>query len=180
MDILDPSNLERLLSFAAHKVGTVEPLAYETIKKDIKRIGPEEDIDLGRYGVTAPMLSYLRDIIWAEDTETDDELYAMMAYQYQKNNVVLEPHGVAAVIATLRARSKGVCVDTAPVIVFETAHPDKFPAALKAAHLEEAPHSRHLKLEELRAQKIDNLGKPTSSAIDLKNIIQKIAEIARY
>lgn len=178
MDILDPSNLERLFFFAAQKTKTVNPIRYEAMKKDIKNIGPDEDIDLAAYGVTPEMLDYLKNLIWAEDTETDDELYAMMAYQYQKNNVVLEPHGVAAVIASLRARSKGAFEETLPIIVFETAHPDKFPAALKASHLEEAPHSHHPVLERLQTQNMSDLGKPISQGIDLAQIVQKIKEIA--
>lgn len=178
MDILDPSNLERLLFFAAQKTETVNPIRYEAMKKDIKRIGPDEDIDLAAYGVTPEMLDYLKNLIWAEDTETDDELYAMMAYQYQKNNVVLEPHGVAAVIAALRARSKGAYEDIVPVIVFETAHPDKFPAALKASRLEEVPHSRHPVLERLHTQNTSDLGKPTPREVDLMNIVQSIKTIA--
>lgn len=178
MDILDPSNLERLLFFAAQKVGITKPLPYEAMKKDIKNIGPEEDIDLTAHGVTPEILSYLRSIIWAEDTETDDELYAMMSYQYQKNKIVLEPHGVAGVIAALRTRAKGVCDTTTPLIVFETAHPDKFPTALTEAHIERSSYTHHQVLETLRSQKIDDLGKPTASAVDLKNIVQKIKEIA--
>lgn len=178
MDILDPSNLERLLYFAAQKTGHTEPIPYEQMKKDIKNISPLEDIPLSKYGVTPEMLQYLQQLIWSEDTETDDELYAMMSYQYQKNNIVLEPHGVSALIATIRTREKKALAREANVVVFETAHPDKFPSALTASFLEDATYNHHPELEALRKLKKEDMHKPKVSAVDIIAVAQKIKEFA--
>lgn len=174
MDILDPSNLERLLYFAAQKTGHTEPLSYEHMKKDIKNISPFEDIPLSKYGITTEMLKFLQQLIWSEDTETDDELYAMMSYQYQKNNIVLEPHGVSALIATIRTREKKALAREATVVVFETAHPDKFPTALSSAFLDNANYDHHPELEALKKLKKEDLHKPDVCAVDLIKVAEKI------
>jgi len=178
MDILDPSNLERLLYFAALKTGNKNSIQYEKMKKDIKSITSSDHISLFSYGVTEEMLEYLRDIIWAEDVETNEEIYAMMSYQYQKNKVVLEPHGVTAFIATVRAREKKALGSCDKVIIFETAHPDKFPQALLSAGLIGAEYSHHHELEKLSELKIEDMKKPETCEMDLFKITQKIKGLA--
>lgn len=178
MDILDPSNLERLLYFVAKKIGNTEPIRYEQMKKDIKNSAPFTDISLSSYGVTKEMLTYLQKLIWAEDTETNEEIYAMMSYEYQKNNIVLEPHGVAAFIATIRTREKKALARDTKVIVFETAHPDKFPSALREAFLEKAPHRHHKELEKLKEIDLKDMRKGEICEIDLIKIARKIKTLA--
>jgi len=178
MDILDPSNLERLLYFAAKKTGNKNPIKYEEMKKDIKSIRPDEDISLSAYGVTEEILEYLQDTIWAEDVETNEEIYAMMSYQYQKSKVVLEPHGTTAFIATTRMREKKELAPDDKVIIFETAHPDKFPKSLNDAFLADAQYTHHGELSKLEEVRIEDMNRPEDYNIDLVKITQKIKELA--
>ena len=150
--------------------------ARDIRNRHIKNVSPVEDIPLSKYGVTPEMLQYLQQLIWSEDTETDDELYAMMSYQYQKNNIMLEPHGVSALIATIRTREKKALAHEATVVVFETAHPDKFPSALTASFLENTTYNHHPELEALRKLKKENMHKPEVCAVDIIKIAQKIKE----
>ncbi len=125
------------------------------------------------------MLTYLREMIWAEDIETNEEIYAMMSYEYQKNNIVLEPHGVAAFIATIRTREKKALAKDTKVIIFETAHPDKFPSALREAFLEKAPHRHHPELEKLKKIGLKDMYKPEVCEINLIKVAHKIKDLAR-
>lgn len=178
MDILDPSNLERLLYFTAKKTGNKNPIKYEEMKKDIKNINSTDDISLSAYGVTEEMLKYLQGIIWAEDVETNEEIYAMMFYQYQKNKVVLEPHGITAFIATIRTREKKELAYDDKVVIFETAHPDKFPDALGNAFLSDAKYTHHSELEKLSELDIKDIKRPEACGMDLAKVTQKIKELA--
>ena len=93
-------------------------------------------IDLRYYGVNSEMLTFLQDMIVVEDVVSDEETYAMMTRTAQKTGVVMEPHGITAKIATDRARAKKIVGENDKVIILETAHPDKFPEALKEAFLD--------------------------------------------
>jgi threonine synthase len=176
MDILDPSNLERLLHFAAIKTGYVGTINYAQMKNDIKRMtSVYESIPLSTYGVTEDMLTYLRELVWAEDVETDEEIHAMMRDVSARTGIVLEPHGVTGYIALVRARAKGEISKESIVVIFETAHPDKFPDSLKASGLEQAKHPSHPRLVEV----IQNTEQaPSAYELDLKVVLNEMTTLS--
>ena len=182
MDILDPSNLERLLTFFAKKVAPAgKPAAkidLSQMKKDIKQIS-EEGIDLQKYGVTSEMLHALQAVVWVEDIETDEEVYAMMRHVAETTGVVLEPHGVTAFIATLRAQAKKAitCDDT--VVIFETAHPEKFPDSLVAAGIKAKLIAPHKVLNTIKKKSFADLKKPAAIDPDLRLIVDKMKKLAK-
>jgi len=179
MDILDPSNLERLLSLAAHIVKQKTAIDFVAMKKDIKQLEKSMcGVPLTQYGVSPKALALLQDLIWAEDIETDEEVYAMMGHAANCYNTVLEPHGTTGLIATIRARAKhGIDADN-QVIIFETAHPDKFPDALENAHLQKTPHYKHPTLTRLSRRTLSSFKKPAPMNADLVAIAKKITTIA--
>ena len=178
MDILDPSNLERLLYMAAQNVGNHATIDFSTMKQDIKNNYAHDGVvSLSRYGVTQDMLRYLQNLIWAEDIETDEEIFAMMERVGRKYRLTMEPHGTTALVATIRARSKKAVKPEDVVVVMETAHPDKFPESLKEAHVEVAKNRKHKTLERLNKFSISKMGKKTMP-VDLLKIAQKIQKIA--
>lgn len=178
MDILDPSNLERLLHFAAMKTGCKTPIDYRLMKTDIKRmISHHESIPLQKYGVTDKMISYIKALVWAEDIETDEEIYAMMRDVQARTKIVLEPHGVTGYIALLRARAKGVVNKNEKAIVFETAHPDKFPVAIHSAGLASAKRKKHSTLARLTKMNLKKMNVPSAIKADLKAVAKAIAKL---
>jgi len=178
MDILDPSNLERLLAYSAIKTGYRGEINFPAMKTDIKNFSSEsQSKPLSVYGVTPKMIGFLQELIWAEDVETDEELYAMMRQTYHKQNLVLETHGTTGLIATLRARSKGL-VDC-PVIIFETAHPDKFATALVEAGLSKTPQWKHPIIESLKKRPLGKFNKPLAQGINIIKVAEKIATLTR-
>lgn len=178
MDILDPSNLERLLIYVAQKDGADEHINMEQMKKDIKQPARGHDLDLKKYGVSERMLAELRAMIWVEDVETDDEVYAMMRHAAHTTHRILEPHGVTAFIATLRARAKEVITGKDTVVVFETAHPDKFPAAIAAAGIAKTNVPPHLVLQKLKKKNIASLKKSATLAPDIVRIVDQMKKLA--
>jgi len=177
MDILDPSNLERLLTYSAQKTGAHTKIDLSQMKKDIKEISVR-GTDLKKYGVTEAMLGLLQSIIWVEDIETDDEVYAMMRHVAETTGKVLEPHGVTAFIATLRARAKKAITDDV-VVVFETAHPDKFPEALIASGVKPPKVHPHPILNRIKKESITALRRPTVMMPDIIDVVQAMQTLAR-
>jgi len=177
MDILDPSNLERLLQFASLKTKEKKKINFNQMKADIKNISALKSIPLSKYGVSEKMLEFLREFIWAEDIETDEEIYAMMRYVYEKENVVLEPHGITGYIAVIRARAKGILDSKQKVVIFETAHPDKFPNALKYSGLEKSKRSSHSVLSRLSKIDLKKMGVPRAEEIGLFNVAKIIENL---
>jgi len=181
MDILDPSNLERLLSFVAKggaAGGATAKIDLSQMKKDIKEISAD-GIDLKKYGVTAEMLRALQSLIWVEDIETDDEVYAMMRHIAEKTGVVLEPHGVTAFIATLRAQAKKAVASDDIVVIFETAHPDKFPESLVAAGIKASKIKGHAILNTIKRTSFAKLKKPSAVAPDISLIVDRMKKLAK-
>lgn len=181
MDILDPSNLERLLVYAAHKVGATIAIDLSAMKKDIKEMpnmSNTHGIDLKKYGVTDAMLHELQSIIWVEDIETDEEVYAMMRHVAETKGDILEPHGVTAFIATLRARAKKAVSDEDIVVVFETAHPDKFPDALAAAGIKASHVKPHPILNQIKKKRFSTLKKPSAIAPDAARVVAQMKKLA--
>ena len=182
MDILDPSNLERLLAFVSRKSGTdgapAGKIDLSQMKKDIKEIS-EHGIDLKRYGVTEEMLRALQALIWVEDIETDEEVYAMMRHIAEKAGIVLEPHGVTAFIATLRAQAKKAIAADDIVVIFETAHPDKFPESLAAAGIKGSKIKPHAILNAIKRTSFAKLKKPSAIAPDATLIVDRMKKLAK-
>src|SRR3989344_6456142 len=183
MDILDPSNLERLLYLSAtqtKKQGKkTAVIDFIQMKNDIKKnFSVDSVIPIERYGVTKEMLEYLQNIIWAEDVETDEEVFAMMERVRRKNSLTLEPHGVTALIATIRARSKKAIQPSDVVVIMETAHPDKFPTSLAEANVKVPPSHKHPSLSKLAKIPISKMGRGTPVPVDLLLIAKKIKSIS--
>ena len=179
MDILDPSNLERLLYFAASQTKNNATIDFAQMKLDIKRnLSGDSKISLDKYGVTSEMHKYLQKLIWAEDVETDDEIYAMMERVSRQNSLTLEPHGVTALVATIRARSKKVIGKDDTVVIMETAHPDKFPTALAEAGIKVDPSHKHPSLSHLAKVPLSKMSRREVMPVDLLKIARKIESIS--
>lgn len=179
MDILDPSNLERLLAYVAGKSGMNKKIDLEQMKKEIKHISGNDEFDLKKYGVNDDMLRRLQEMIWVEDVETDEEVYAMIRHISETNNCVLEPHGVTAFIATLRAKAKNVIAGDDVVVIFETAHPDKFPEALDASGIKKSKVSEHRVLKNIKKKNFGDLKKPKTMAPDILSIVEKMITLSK-
>lgn len=121
-----------------------------------------ETISIKDFGVTDEMMQYLQSIVHVEDVQSNEEMYAAMHFTKKTKNVVMEPHGITAKIATDRARFKGIIAKDDPVIMLETAHPDKFGDALKKAHIRVSKEQQHPKLEELKNKKLKHMNKPAA------------------
>ncbi len=179
MDILDPSNLERLLDFAEEKTKKGAKIDFTQMKQDIKKsFDSHSIIPLEKYGLTKEILSYLQSIIWAEDIETDEEVYSMMERVSRIKKITMEPHGTTGLIATIRARSKRAIEDKDIVVVMETAHPDKFPVALAEANIKVPSKQKHKTLDKLEKIPISKIKKAIAEKISLLIIANKIKEIS--
>jgi len=179
MDILDPSNLERLLSLAAHLAKQKTSIDFVAMKRDIKSLDKSRaGVSLAKYGVSAKTLAFLQNLLWAEDVEADEEVYAMMEHAGRVYNCVLEPHGTTALIATIRTRAKRGIDTKDQVVIFETAHPDKFPISLERAHLEDSIRYKHPNLDRLAQHSLASFKKPLPLNPDLVAIAKKISSIA--
>ena len=177
MDILDPSNLERLLHFAFLKTGEKKKIDFNRMKADIKNISSLKSIPLLKYGVSEKMLEFLREFIWAEDVETDEEIYAMMQHVYEKEKTVFEPHGITGYIAAQRARTKRIVDRKQKIVIFETAHPDKFPNALQYSGLEKSKYIKHFALSKLSKIDLVKMGVPKAEKIGLFNVVKMIKRL---
>lgn len=177
MDILDPSNLERLLDFAATKIGLTKALDFAGIKRAIKSAGDQKSIDLKPYGVTDKLLNYLQTLIWVEDVETDEEITAAMCLAAAKHKIVLEPHGATAYIATARARAKKVIGKNDQVVIFETAHPTKFPNALNLAVINSKIVHQHHVLKKLIKMDLKDFKKPKTEDPDPLMVARRMVEL---
>ena len=179
MDILDPSNLERLIFLAAEQTKKSATIDFIRMKQDIKNhFANDSIISLENYGVTKDMLKYLQNIIWAEDVETDEEIFAMMERVSRKNKLVMEPHGITALIATIRARSKRAVEANDVVVIMETAHPDKFPSSLEEARIKVPNAKKHLVLSKLAKTNLNKMKRGKTIPVNLLRIAKKIKAIA--
>ena len=179
MDILDPSNLERLFYLAIGQSKKAPTIDFVQMKQDIKKNSAWDSIiPLERYGVTKEMLKFLQNIIWAEDIETDEEIYAMMERVGRHSKLTMEPHGVTALIATIRARAKKAISENDVVVIMETAHPDKFPTSLAEANVKVPTSHKHASLSKLYKTSISKMGKSAPLAIDLLSIAKKIKSLS--
>lgn len=176
MDIADPSNLERFLSIIRDLADPGVELDLETLKKDTKAFSPGQDgIPLSQYGVTQKMKDYMGDNFYADRVTDDESITRIQQVQkHSDNNTILEPHGVAAFHASENAfLNEALEKGKDKVIVFETAHIDKFPEALAQSGFK-VPKT-HPILKELDTTAPKN---PESIVGDVAKVVNKVMAIA--
>ena len=108
MDISIPSNLERILFLYGEAPGKIP------------------DILSGKISITPAVAERLRRDVFVEDIITNEDIEAHIVRFWQRNNIVLEPHGVIGVAASFRYRQY-FSIDNSIIVVLETASPAKFP-----------------------------------------------------
>ncbi|HDH06291.1 MAG TPA: threonine synthase [Nitrospirae bacterium] len=108
MDISVPSNLERILFLYGESPENIPDILLE------KRV------------VTPEVAENLRVDVFGEDIITNEDIEAHIIRFWQRNSIVLEPHGVIGVAASFRYRQY-FSEDTSIIVVLETASPAKFP-----------------------------------------------------
>ena len=74
---------------------------------------------------------------------------------------------------------KGVISEKQKVVIFETAHPDKFPNSLTFSGLEKATREKHKVLSRLSKLDLKEMGVPNSEKIDLKKVADKIQKLSK-
>lgn len=199
MDILDPSNVERIFTIAARHTNFKGTIDFEGMKRVIKQLQNEivdikkkleqtepgtrkhntllrkleevglQEFPLTDFGVTEKMLAYLRKRIWVEDVDTDQEVHGMIGQVRRDTGKILDPHGAVGYIAAQRARIKYEIEPGTIIVVFDTAHPHKFPVSLKKAGIRRKDHPVHPALEKtLRKVKLKD--KPADVALDIMEI----------
>ncbi len=115
MDIQVSSNFERLLFELLDGDGAAVAVSIATFRKT------------GRLPISSAALARARALFAAarfSDTETHDTIAAV----YKETGVVLDPHSAVGVAAGRARRRNG-----APLVALATAHPAKFPEAVKQA-----------------------------------------------
>ncbi len=211
MDIGDPNNFERILDYAAQKIGFEGKIDYQRMKDDITKLDIKisnvrkeikemektgEDVEkvdavreelikllkktikLKDYGMMPEIIEYLQGFIHVEDVTSDSEVYASIERTSTVQDVVMEPHGITAKVATDRAREKGIIGENDKVIILETAHPDKFPEALDASGVMVAHDKKHPELQRLESMNVEDLDKPEAFDKDLIAVAKKVRELA--
>ena len=120
MDIQVPSNLERLLFDVFERRGEV----LATLMRDYRQAGSLDVLPLQLAAVRALFSSGYAD---------DEVILATIRDVYHETGVVVDPHTAAGIAA---GRSQRADPDT-PLVFVATAHPAKFPEAVKSVlHLE--------------------------------------------
>lgn len=128
MDIQISSNFERLL----FELDGREP---ETVRRQMEALA-----QTGRFTIPAPQLDALNqefDAFSASEADTTTE----MARAWQTSEILIDPHTAVGVHAARQAAAN----PQIPKIVLGTAHPAKFPIAVKAATGQEPTLPSHLK-----------------------------------
>lgn len=108
MDISVPSNLERILFLYGEPPENIPDILSE------------------KRSVTPEVSEGLREDVFSEDIITNEDIEAHIIRFWQRNSIVLEPHGVIGVAASFRYRQY-FSEDTSVIAVLETASPAKFP-----------------------------------------------------
>ena len=124
MDIQISSNLERLLFEALGRDGTAVAQMMSGFRAD------------GTTSVDVAILESLRSEFDARRVE-ESEVESTIRRVHDETGMVIDPHTAIGVNAAV----KSIGADTTPVIALATAHPAKFPDAVKAAlgHAPEVP-----------------------------------------
>ncbi len=179
----DITKLDKKITKLRKKLDEMEKLGANPDEVDDQRteltMALTETIQLSEYGVKQEVLDHLRKLIHVEDIVTDEEMFAGIARTEQETDVVMEPHGITAKIAAERARAKGVIGTKDKVIIFETAHPDKFPEALEKSTPEDREYKKHPELEKLKGLNIADLKKPEAvekSVIVVAKLVRRLAD----
>ncbi len=186
MDILDPSNLERLLDYARMKAdpsAVVDMAGIKRVIKEmedaIKKLEPgepmPEGVDVEKFGVTPKMLEFLRSFIYVKDTESREAMLDGIGIAHEKSEgkVVLESHGSAGYNAGRSARADGFIEPDKKIVYLETAHPDKFPDVQEMSGIE--TNRSHERLDELMDLDIADMNKPLPLELvgDVMNQVRK-------
>ena len=139
MDIQVASNFERLYFEASRRDGVETARAFEAF-------GVEGVIDL------APQtLAYMRDDFSGHAVGEDETARTILSTLNETGELV-DPHTAVGLAAAKRLKTGG-----APVVVLSTAHPAKFPDAVRAATgCEPALHARASGLQD-KPERIDRL-----------------------
>ncbi|MEK6746313.1 MAG: threonine synthase [Pseudomonadota bacterium] len=141
MDIQISSNFERLL--------------FDLYERDGKEIaGMMDDFRKNKKLVlSAQTLSNLRSE-FAADSANDDETKATIKDCYEKTGELLDPHTAVGLCAGNKARKNR----QTPLIVLATAHPAKFPDAVKSASSVHPALPSHLSDLFTRKEKFERIG----------------------
>ncbi len=182
MDIANPSNLERLLDFAAQKVSPNAKIEYAGMKKAIQNFDINEypeGVPLADFGVTPEMLEYLKANLYSYSVDDDTTIAQMHETNTTSDNgTVLEPHGATAAHAIPKAINDNFISDNDQVIILETAHPDKFPDALEEAGLKVHPHKVHDQLEALDSDQDTVLAARENVVTAIDQVLAAVQDIA--
>jgi threonine synthase len=116
MDIQVSSNFERFFFELVGHSGPKTAAAFATFRAT------------GRLPTTRRQWQVARALFQAERVD-DDETRATMAETYRRAGLLIDPHTAVALAAARRVKRDR----TAPMVVVATAHPAKFPDAVKAA-----------------------------------------------
>jgi threonine synthase len=116
MDIQISSNFERLLFDAYDE----DPLPVRKLMESLSRTG--------RFTIAPGALNKIRERFTA-DRADEDETASTIRTVYKEAGYLLDPH-TAVAVAVAEKQNRG---RSTPMIILSTAHPAKFPAAVKAA-----------------------------------------------
>lgn len=179
MDIEYPNNLERLLYYAAQKVDPAAKIDYEGIKNAVRAFKPgSEGIPVAQFGVTDTIMEHLRSFIFVDDTVSDEEIEEVMLEVDEKTDgaITAEPHFSAAYKAVATARQQGYIGENDHVVIFKTAHHDKFPEPLEATGIQGA--NPHAELEPLKALSVNDFDKP-SVITGIRDALDRVISLAK-
>ena len=115
MDIQVSSNFERALFYATGCNGSEVASLMEQLK------------NTGQFDISGSTLEMLREN-FDSGRASEDETHSEIAYNYQKHSELLCPHSAVGVHTARKKRKSGI-----PMITLATAHPAKFPIAVKNA-----------------------------------------------
>jgi len=118
MDIQISSNFERVLFEALSRDADATAGAMASLKQS------------GAFTVAGEALARLRGE-FASARALEDETAAMIAETYAETGELVDPHTACGLVAARKARAEGAA--GGPIVTLATAHPAKFPAAVKAA-----------------------------------------------
>ncbi|MDF1735842.1 MAG: threonine synthase [Minwuia sp.] len=120
MDIQVSSNFERLL--------------FDMVDRDGPRVQGLMDNLKQSGGFTAPAAAFAAaQRTFAARRVDEDETLEEMRRVYRDTGEILDPHSAIGTAAARRARSEGRIADAVPTVSLATAHPAKFPDAVKRA-----------------------------------------------
>jgi threonine synthase len=120
MDIEVSSNFERLVFEATEHDAARTAALFASLRQS------------GSFEIPAPALAKMRSQFSAERASEDDVMDAI-ARTYRTTRRLIDPHTAVGVVAAQKARKAGEIAAGETAVVLATAHPAKFPAAVKSA-----------------------------------------------